>query len=1124
MSHDSSLEPVLRAVEPAARLLPERHLRQVLNYLIDWGVALPTNPELPLWVNRTDLVSANVLPSRVMEGTEPTLLLITDPNDRMIDRKSQAEQLRVFWEVLFEAAIMQAIDRKIEAGSLTPAICSARLNQFGPAIGREISYVLESEHLVSPEADDVARYRSFAAVYLCCAIFRPYRLEALFPSLPHGDIVKTALAEDVDADALLARTRLPHALEPEREPAPDEQWGTPDTAQSSSHGSISDRSGILRHALDAEQNGNNVRAAILRTQVAAHATGDEKELALTGARTTLGKLVDSLGDMFAWDHGMRQEWRQALNPLLDAARSGVWPRAARCLYELQKIPANLSREVYAVDLAEAIRTLGKRPVKRPLPRAKPVLILMGLRRAHTQLIRANLGHAAQFRLDRLFHHQLDKLEHNIRHELTPVITDALAQAGLVATNTVDEVAREKLVAELIDRVCSLGYLRIGDLRDAIARNRLKMPDLSGPAEFLRGDPLLKADLNLAYALDGIYRKGEFYLRWLQRGSSLFFATPLGRALFLYLLLPFAGGFMAVVGAQEMTHIGEKIYNFAAKQMTGKQPPPPQVAEPVPVPNPANPPVEPPDGKATTDEVEVDEETGDYLWQDAPHPVNIVKDVFIPSQTSAQQKAGHHTFHVPWNWVGGLAVFLFLVIHISAFRRGVIVSIRYLWWALRGLLWDVPMGVWRSDVVRGIKLSRPVRLVLRYFWSPLLIAAIVIGLMSVFGTDPRFTARWGWAIWAGLTLFYNTPWGWVIQDRIAEQVSDWWRVVRVNLIPGFIATIIDLFRRLGNWIERRFYSVDERLRFRGGDSQGSLVVKSLLGLIWFPFAYVFRFAFNLLLEPQINPVKHFPVVTVSHKLLLPLVVSGDPATVLSTFGEVLANSTGWGVEKANFWAFWIVAGIPGVFGFIAWELLANWRLYAANRSELLRPVTLGSHGESMRGLLRPGFHSGTIPKLFRKMRTANHTKASRLHHEVDHAVEGVYHFVDREVVHLLSHSPDWGGIQLKVGSVLFGCQRVTVELVAPTLAKDAFVLGFENVDGGIEARVEQTGWLDKLTDVQRGAFIVVLRGMLDMAATDCVNGETRSDEMMPRMGLADLARRVSWTEWGNHWNLGTKTTT
>ena len=50
---------------------------------------------------------------------------------------------------------------------------------------------------------------------------------------------------------------------------------------------------------------------------------------------------------------------------------------------------------------------------------------------------------------------------------------------------------------------------------------------------------------------------------------------------------------------------------------------------------------------------------------------------------------------------------------------------------------------------------------------------------------------------------------------------------------------------------------------------------------------------------------------------------------------------------------IFTGIPGIFGFLAWELKENWRLYAANRPPRLKPVVLGHHGETMRGLLRPG---------------------------------------------------------------------------------------------------------------------------------------------------------------------------
>ena len=82
------------------------------------------------------------------------------------------------------------------------------------------------------------------------------------------------------------------------------------------------------------------------------------------------------------------------------------------------------------------------------------------------------------------------------------------------------------------------------------------------------------------------------------------------------------------------------------------------------------------------------------------------------------------------------------------------------------------------------------------------------------------------------------------------------------------------------MERLIYMVDEWLQFRTGETRLKFVSKAILGPIWLLAAYVLRFCINLLIEPQINPIKHFPVVTVSHKLLLPFI----PA-----FGAVLSQT-------------------------------------------------------------------------------------------------------------------------------------------------------------------------------------------------------------------------------------------
>ncbi len=70
-------------------------------------------------------------------------------------------------------------------------------------------------------------------------------------------------------------------------------------------------------------------------------------------------------------------------------------------------------------------------------------------------------------------------EQRLRERLRPVVRGALDKVGLTPRNIAEQVARDKVVEELIDRVIEQGFLGMGDLRDAIARNRLKLPDLTG---------------------------------------------------------------------------------------------------------------------------------------------------------------------------------------------------------------------------------------------------------------------------------------------------------------------------------------------------------------------------------------------------------------------------------------------------------------------------------------------------------------------------------------------------------------------------------------------------------------------------------------------------------------------
>lgn len=1089
----ADFEAVLRTVQPAVRLVSERHLLKVILYLQDHGQAIPANPGLPLWASRADLLAADVLPGAIDFDGRDRLLLLTEPQTREFASGSEAEQLRSYWRLLFRAAVVDALDRRIAEGRLTPATCEDRLGQFGPAAAREIRYVLEVDGLVGPAAGSAVVYQAFAALYLDLYSFNSAAVKDYFPSLPGPSVVAAALERDLDVASLLAQSRPTGAADPVPEKADDDLLAETEEGEPiATPPDPSERGTLVPRARDAEKAGNVVRAAILYTQAEQLEGGKQRERTANRVRAALGQLVRALSGVLHWSHSTQQEWRQALAPLLVPAAQGIWPRAARCLYELQKIPADLGSEVFAVDLVESIRTFGRRPIKRPLPHARDVMVLVRLRTAHRQLLRSRFDEHAQARLDQLFRHEMHRLEAVIRSSLTPVVTAALEESGLRPTNRVEEVAREKLVEELLDRVCERGYLRIGDLRDAVARNQLKMPDLAGVAEFLRGDALLRADTRLAYDLDGIYRRGELYLRWLQRGSSLFFGVPVGRFLSLYAVAPFLAAFLTLMAVEELRHLGGKAFEFASKILAAKRPHVPPLPDPS---TQAAPDTDTPGVEQGPDD--------DWIQFDTEEATNLAREV----ATSSHEH--HGSFLIAWPTIVGFGIFLLLVFHVPPFRRAVFSALQVVWGLVRLVLWEVPQAVFRSPILRKIRYSRPVRFVHRRLGGAIVFTVCVLLLLAILGASQGRLLRWGGAVFVAAAVAFNTPWGWVVQEQFAERLAGWWRVVRINLLPGLIATVLDLFQRLANWFERRLYAVDEWLRYRTGDTRGSLALKAVLGLLWFPVAYVSRFAFYLLIEPQINPVKHFPVVTVSHKVILPMTPSLADALRVSD-----ATAAG------------ILGCIPGVFGFIAWELAANWKLYRANRPDRLRPATIGSHGESMRGLLRPGFHSGTVPKLFRKVRHADQrgerSTVAGHHHELDHAAEAIHRFVERELVRLLKESPEWNGGSLDVATVTFGCQCVEVELSG--LGEGPFTFAFENRDGRIEATLGQADRLNSLSAAQRSAFLAALCGLFDMAAAELFQGRERSEEPAARAEAASDAACATlrfpyrWEGWVARWDV------
>jgi hypothetical protein len=997
------LQRRLRAREPGALLVPPRILRRVIKRdrgLGGIGLQVPHRDSYVIDRDRAlGIADRDELGCPTDLALPDTLVLLARPEPATLARRPGGV-LRAAWRELFHARLHAALARRKRAGKLPPDVVREQIRAIGKLEFEEARAVLTQENVLLPphpgesEGTPAERADREAYVELACTFheqraFDPERLSHWFPSADLDRLARAFAADDVPA--LLGDSR------PEGAPEPELAMQETASADTEALSVAPPEPDAAERAAGAATRGNQVRAALLLQRAG---KTDEARAQLDGLMTRLEKAL-------GLSEGQVAAWRAGLEGLLPRAAGGVWNVEGRLLYDVQMVCVDNERDVFAVDLIEWFVSWFRRPIKRPLPDQPAVLTVKHLRNAAERLPGAHLPADARRQLTEALHRALEDAEVRLRDRLRPKLHGALDAVSLAPGNLAERLSRDKLVEELLDLVVARGYLTLGDLRDALARNRVKLPDLVNPVEFLTGDPLLRANRQLARDLDGVYRRGEIYLRWLQRLSSLFFGNPVGRFLTLYLILPVLGAFFLLKGLEE---IAELLHKFAG----------------------------------------------------LPKPP-----------------------HVPDVAYGGLALFLLPLLHWPAFRRAVWRGVVLLWHLGRAVFWDLPASVLRLPLIRRILQSKTYLIFYEYAGKPLALTVPLALLLWALGVELATAAL----CWAGAALLasalLNSRLGLVVEEAAADRMVRVWQMIRDDLLPGLFRWVMYVFRQLVERVERVLYAVDEWQRFRSGQGRLAFAGKLVFGLFWFWVVYVVRFVVNLLVEPQINPIKHFPVVTVSHKLILPLAIPPGHGQ-LSPLGALLQAVLPLTVDRANWVAGTVVWGIPGIFGFLAWELKENWRLYKSNMSPTLDPEVVGSHGERVINLLRPGFHSGTLPKLFAKLRRL-HGKAERRAEEGLHHVEQeVRRFAERDLIAYLAASNRWGlSASVYLGHVRLGVSRIRLEVCCPGLAGESLLLDLEHHGGRLLAGLARIGWAAGLTPARRRTLTAVLAGFYHLAGVDLV---------------------------------------
>jgi hypothetical protein len=170
---------------------------------------------------------------------------------------------------------------------------------------------------------------------------------------------------------------------------------------------------------------------------------------------------------------------------------------------------------------------------------------------------------------------------------------------------------------------------------------------------------------------------------------------------------------------------------------------------------------------------------------------------------------------------------------------------------------------------------------------------------------------------------------------------------------------------------------------------------------------------------------------------------------------------------------------------------NWSLYAANQGPVLQPVAIGSHGETFRRLLRPGFHSGTVPKLFAKLRhaeqkalaTGNFSAVRSVQLHLEEVEEAVRLFVQREFLVLLEQEDAWQKQRLQVGRISLATNQVRVELVYIAQPQQPIWLEFADDGTILSAGMTSAPWLLELPGPEQRWLRYALTVLFQLAGAE-----------------------------------------
>ena len=179
-----------------------------------------------------------------------------------------------------------------------------------------------------------------------------------------------------------------------------------------------------------------------------------------------------------------------------------------------------------------------------------MLVVKHLHSAEARLTRSRLPRPARATLARLLRRAIHDAESRLRGATVP--GGAVGPGGgrtCGRRRAAEDVARNKLVEELLDAVVEKGFLSLGDLRDAMSRNAIKLHDLAPGANSSAATSSCASTGGWPWSWTASTAAASSTAGCSSASAACSLPTRSGRLLTRTLLVPLGGAFLMLEGLE-----------------------------------------------------------------------------------------------------------------------------------------------------------------------------------------------------------------------------------------------------------------------------------------------------------------------------------------------------------------------------------------------------------------------------------------------------------------------------------------------------------------------------------------------------------------------------------------------